>query len=219
MNALATAGNQGGSAQLLPEAKNQAAIVSQSNIASDTAYVSALYRSYLQRFPDTADLNYWVSQILSQGRNAGANMQNGATGQANIVTAAGTWARGLFNSSEYTSRSGLLPHEFVHDLYLAFLRYEPDQAGWDWWTSQVGTNWQNKASVMDAFANAGPYAQQAGTLYREVLWLTPDDLGTPRLIAERTGSLAGIKRHDYLPFGEELFAGQGGRTQPQGYSA
>src|SRR6266849_1532546 len=72
---------------------------------------------------------------------------------------------------------------------------------------------------MDQFINAGPYAQRAGTLYREVLWLTPDQLGTPRMIAERTGSLAGIKRHDYLPFGEELFANQGGRATTQGYSA
>jgi RHS repeat-associated protein len=31
--------------------------------------------------------------------------------------------------------------------------------------------------------------------------------------------LAGVKRHDYLPFGEELFAGTGGRTPTMGYSA
>jgi RHS repeat-associated protein len=34
----------------------------------------------------------------------------------------------------------------------------------------------------------------------------------------KTGSLAGTKRHDYLPFGEELFAGIGGRTTTQGYT-
>jgi RHS repeat-associated protein len=143
----------------------------------------------------------------------------GATGQANVVTTAGNWARGLFNSSEYTSRPGLTPHDFVYDLYQAFLPYAPDQGGWDWWTSQVGSNWQNKQTVLDAFINAGPYGQTAGTLYREVFWLMPDQLGTPRMIAERTGSLVGIKRHDYLPFGEELFAGQGVRTTTQGYSA
>ena len=38
------------------------------------------------------------------------------------------------------------------------------------------------------------------------------------MIAERTGSLAGIKRHDYLPFGEELYSGTGGRTLAQGYT-
>ena len=38
------------------------------------------------------------------------------------------------------------------------------------------------------------------------------------MVAERTGALSGIKRHDYLPFGEELYANTGGRTTGQGYS-
>jgi hypothetical protein len=42
-----------------------------------------------------------------------------------VVTTAGNWARGLFNSSEYTSRPGLTPHDFVYDLYQAFLPYAP----------------------------------------------------------------------------------------------
>ncbi len=49
-------------------------------------------------------------------------------------------------------------------------------------------------------------------------WLVPDHLGTPRIILDQTGSLANVKRHDYLPFGEELFAGTGGRTAALGYS-
>src|SRR6185369_14447153 len=48
-------------------------------------------------------------------------------------------------------------------------------------------------------------------------WLIPDHLGTPRVILDQTGALANIKRHDYLPFGEELFAGTGARTIAQGY--
>ena len=38
------------------------------------------------------------------------------------------------------------------------------------------------------------------------------------MIADKTGSLAGIRRHDSLPFGEEIGAGVGGRTTAQGYS-
>jgi RHS repeat-associated protein len=34
---------------------------------------------------------------------------------------------------------------------------------------------------------------------------------------DQSGSLAAGSRHDYLPFGEELFAGTGGRTIAQGY--
>ena len=36
---------------------------------------------------------------------------------------------------------------------------------------------------------------------------------------DKTGSLTSIKRHDYLPFGEELFTGTGNRTAAMGYSA
>jgi RHS repeat-associated protein len=50
-------------------------------------------------------------------------------------------------------------------------------------------------------------------------WLVTDQLGTPRMIFDKSGSLANTKRHDYLPFGEELFAGTGSRTTPQGYSS
>ena len=37
------------------------------------------------------------------------------------------------------------------------------------------------------------------------------------MIIDQTGALANIKRHDYLPFGEELFAPTGGRTTALGY--
>jgi hypothetical protein len=50
-------------------------------------------------------------------------------------------------------------------------------------------------------------------------WLVADQLGTPRMVFDKTGALVKVKRHDYLPFGEELFAGTGGRTTAQGYSA
>jgi RHS repeat-associated protein len=49
-------------------------------------------------------------------------------------------------------------------------------------------------------------------------WLVSDHIGTPRMVADKTGNMPGIKRHDYLPFGEELNAGQGGRTTAQGYA-
>ena len=47
-------------------------------------------------------------------------------------------------------------------------------------------------------------------------WLVTDQLGTPRMVFDESGSLSGVSRHDYLPFGEGLFAG--GRTPQQGYT-
>src|SRR5713226_742945 len=52
----------------------------------------------------------------------------------------------------------------------------------------------------------------------DIRWMVTDQLGTPRMIFDQSGSLANVSRHDYLPFGEELFAGTGGRTAAQGYT-
>ncbi len=60
-------------------------------------------------------------------------------------------------------------------------------------------------------------AWQAASSSADVRWMVEDHLGTPRMIADKTGSLAGISRHDYLPFGEELLAGTGNRTAAHGY--
>jgi len=55
------------------------------------------------------------------------------------------------------------------------------------------------------------------TPYADVRWVVADQLGTPRMIFDETGSLANVSRHDYLPFGEEL-VGIGGRPTMPGYA-
>ena len=68
---------------------------------------------------------------------------------------------------------------------------------------------------MEVEAWTGP----SGSTLSEINWLVADQLGTPRIILDKTGSLATTKRHDYLPFGEELYAGIGGRTTSLGYTS
>jgi len=63
------------------------------------------------------------------------------------------------------------------------------------------------------------WGEAAGDSSANIQWLVPDHFGTPRTILDQTGSFANVKRHDYLPFGEELFAGTGGRTAAMGYVA
>jgi RHS repeat-associated protein len=53
---------------------------------------------------------------------------------------------------------------------------------------------------------------------QKVQWLISDQLGSPRMIFDQTGSLANMRRHDYLPFGEELLAPTSGRSAAQGYA-
>jgi RHS repeat-associated protein len=82
--------------------------------------------------------------------------------------------------------------------------------------------------IAEYAANAAPGSPQKEYAYRngqllivaestKCQWLVADALGTPRMIADQTGSLTGMRRHDYLPFGEEITAGTGLRTTTQGY--
>jgi RHS repeat-associated protein len=46
----------------------------------------------------------------------------------------------------------------------------------------------------------------------QLKWMVTDHLGSTRMIVNKSGSLAGIRRRDYLPFGEELAASVGHRA-------
>ena len=109
-------------------------------------------------------------------------------------------------------------------------------------TSNNGTSWTTRKTVTPGFSltalrfylyagawgtgNGSPGAakydnfQLVGNTPSTVVnlnWLVTDQLGTPRMVFDKTGALATVKRHDYLPFGEEIFAGTGGRSTTQGY--
>ena len=73
----------------------------------------------------------------------------------------------------------------------------------------AGTNYLSIAEVQVWTGSTTPPVQ----------WLISDQLGTPRMILDHTGSLANVKRHDYLPFGEELFEPAGGRSAALGYTS
>jgi RHS repeat-associated protein len=108
--------------------------------------------------------------------------------------------------------------QFVTNLYEGFLQRGPDTSGLNFWVNEAGTNNSTKRqNVLHSFAESGPFKDLAGTLYREVFWLIHDHLGTPRMLLGRTGSLTSVKRHDYLPFGEELYASVGSRSTGLGY--
>ena len=77
------------------------------------------------------------------------------------------------------------------------------------WISAVPDSWSRVVEIQAFGTSAGD---------EKVQWMISDQLGTPRMIFDQTGNLANMKRHDYLPFGEELFAGVSGRSVAQGYS-
>jgi RHS repeat-associated protein len=51
-----------------------------------------------------------------------------------------------------------------------------------------------------------------------IKWLVTDHLGSTRMVIDETGSLEAIERHDFDPFGVELIAGVGIRSENNGYS-
>jgi len=75
-----------------------------------------------------------------------------------------------------------------------------------------GTNGALKKEYLAGGGAAITIESATGTRY-----LTSDTLGSPRVVTNSGGAV--VSRHDYLPFGEELFAGTGGRTTALGYSA
>lgn len=89
--------------------------------------------------------------------------------------------------------------------------------------------WKLDGSTNDLSGNNNHGTLQGGATYSgdgpggasaaQVQWLISDQLGTPRMIVDQAGTLASVKRHDYLPFGEELFPPTGGRTAARGYSS
>jgi RHS repeat-associated protein len=73
--------------------------------------------------------------------------------------------------------------------------------------------------LRDAATSGKCGAGSGGAAATGVEWLVADQLGTPRMVIDHTGSLAGVKRHDYFPFGEEVLPDNSWRTSARGYSS
>ena len=121
-------------------------------------------------------------------------------------------------------RMDLSATEYVTRLYQTFLRRAPDSNFNGYVTTAATAAGRN--TVLEEFLSMSAYTERSGALYREINWLIGDHLGTPRLIAERTGKLEGVKRSDYLPFGEsantlnpQSVNNPGGRGGNNGYVA
>ncbi len=76
--------------------------------------------------------------------------------------------------------------------------------------------YDNGATLMSGVFSGNLGSGSSGSS-SNIQWLVSDQLGTPRMVFDKSGSLANMKRHDYLPFGEELSAGIGLRGSQQGY--
>jgi RHS repeat-associated protein len=103
-------------------------------------------------------------------------------------------------------------------------RISRTENGQTWWTI-YGIGGELLAEYRAGSAPSSP-EKEYGYQDKELLvvsgkegfkWLLKDHLGTPRMVVDYSGSLGGITRHDYLPFGEEIEAGIGARETATGY--
>jgi RHS repeat-associated protein len=66
-------------------------------------------------------------------------------------------------------------------------------------------------------ALAAEYSTQTAPTNPTTSYMTTDHLGSPRVITDKNGNV--ISRRDFMPFGEELNAGVGGRSESQKYAS
>jgi RHS repeat-associated protein len=102
-------------------------------------FVRNFFQSALNRQPNSSELQTWLTTL-----------QNAYTqGQAAFLTAMQNLGEALFSSQEYVNRNRN-NHDYVYDLYKAYLVRDPDSSGWAFWESQVANN--GRVQVRTAFA-------------------------------------------------------------------
>jgi RHS repeat-associated protein len=111
------------------------------NVFSYTAdqYVRNFYQSALNRQPNSSELQSWLGTLQSAY----------SQGQSQFLTAMQNLGESIFSSQEYANR-GRSNHDYVYDLYKAYLVREPDGGGWAFWEAGVAAN--GRAAVRAGFA-------------------------------------------------------------------
>jgi RHS repeat-associated protein len=114
-------------------------------------FVKNFYQGALNRQPNATELQSWTDQLR----------QSYYQGQSQLLATAQYFGRQLFKSQEYLNRNRA-PHDYVYDLYKGYLQREPDQSGWDFWTSQVAANGVD--AVREGFSLSSEFATKVASL-------------------------------------------------------
>jgi len=175
-------------------------------------FVQAFYSGVLNRQPNSQTELPQKSATLNQAM---------AQGYGPLLAQAQSLGTELFTSQEYLNRNRTNA-EFITDLYWGYLQRAPDQGGYNWWLGILNGG-ATRESIRQAFAVCGDFqtlvsgicATLGGTAM--VKYVFTDHQGSTRALMDGNGNV--IARHDYLPFGEELWSGTGMRTTSQKFGA
>ncbi len=104
------------------------------------AYVKNFYQSALNRQPNSTELQSALSSLQTAY----------AQGQSQFLTAMQGIGETVFGGSEYANRNRS-NHDYVYDLYKAYLYREPDPGGWAAWEGALNSG-STRADVRNGFA-------------------------------------------------------------------
>ena len=90
-------------------------------------FIKNFYQGALARQPNQSEFLSWSNQLRA------------AYYQGHLLTAVQYMGRQLFKSPEYANRNRS-DHDYVYDLYWAYLQRGPDSSGWTYWTNDVIAN-------------------------------------------------------------------------------
>jgi hypothetical protein len=175
-------------------------------------FVDDFYDGVLQSSPPNGN---WATTLT----------QAQAQGQGQLIAAAQNLGAELFNSSAYTSLN-TSNSQFITDLYEGYLQRNPDGGGHAFWLGILNGG-ETRANIRQAFATSAEFQQNVASLCTTTFnasanlkYVLTDVQGTTRAVVDNNGSSSVIvARHDYLPFGEEIWAGVGLRSTSQKYNA
>lgn len=180
------------------------------------AFVTAFYQGALHRAPTSTELSQWTLALTKAQ----------AEGHGRLIKVAQDLGAALFTSSEYINTNH---GTYVTDLYAAFVQRNPDSSGEQYWLSALAGG-STFAQVRNGFAYSlefqgnvvqlCPGTSSGTSTSANLKYVLTDLQGSARALMDNSGSGSStiVTRHDYLPFGEEIWVGVGLRTTTQKYS-
>jgi len=106
-------------------------------------FVTRFYTLCLDRVPDSAGLDGWVSALLN-GSQTGSDV-----------------AYGFVFSNEFVNKN-TTNQEYLTVLYEAFFNRQPDQGGWDGWLAELNRG-PSRADVLNGFIFAVEFTELCDT--------------------------------------------------------
>ena len=180
---------------------------------SISQFVQDFYQGALGRPPSASELSQWTTTLT----------QAQAQSSSQLLGAAQGFGASLFNSVEYLNLN-TTNAQYITDLYEGYLQRAPDSQGFNFWLDILNGG-ATRATIRQGFADSIEFNNLVtslcgtGGITTGLRYVLSDQQGSARTVMNNSGvgTSSVVARHDYLPFGEEIWAGTGLRSSAQGF--